>query len=321
MSMCIKGSEGRVLRGRHEASCGSPEECPGCLPCPEPHCRLCRVEHADGTCPACLFTVRQNLHAVVRYAQRLPEEALEGRGASGRGGIPGGDALVLSAPAATSHGYAGQLLHRLLFGLDTSHTLEEARTDPTPPLQVLLHWEDRWRAASSQPTDLAPTLERSAAYLERHLHEAARDLSFIPFARAMAGLVRQLEDVLLDGERAERSRVPCLECGVRLVKLYGATLEEDQHECPRCGERYDQARFTQAKHHHLASAGADRFVHIPDAAAAVGRPEQTVRAWIRRGMVSTSRDPETLRLTAWWPHIRAAHQEATARKRKRSTDA
>jgi hypothetical protein len=317
---CEMGPHGsRVLLGRHGDPCGSPETCRGCLPCPESHCLLCEREHAPVVCPTCVAAARINLAAVVRLSGRLDDEALNGqRSARSRDRIPGGDALVLQAPAATERGKVAQLLHRALFGLDVSHTQDESRADPTPPLPVLLHWEDRWRSMLKQPTGLGPTMGRSFAYLDEHMHEAARDLSFVPFAKGMARLVRQLEDVLTDGERPERSRVPCWDCGTRLVKAYGATEAEDHWLCPRCGERYDKGRYDRAKHDHLASAGAERYVYIADAAAAVGRPEQTVRTWVRKGMVRTSRDPKTARLVAWWPDIRQAHMDAATRKRKRS---
>lgn len=312
---CIQGPAYRVLKGRHREACGAPKTCPGCEPCPEPHCQLCRREHAGATCPACIAATRADLRRVVELAGHLEDQALNGRGAlAPHGGIPGGDALVLQAPAATESGTAAQLLHRRTFGLDTSHTTDERRKDLNPPLAVLAHWEHRVRAYLGQRTEGAPDMERARSYLDEHLHEAARDLMFLPMARALSGTVRQLEDVLLDGIRPERSRVPCWECGARLVKVYADQLAADHYVCPRCGERYDQHRYERAKHDHLASEGADRYVHVPAAAAAVGRSERTLRTWIRQGVVSTSRDA-TGRLTAWWPDVRAAHAARKTRKR------
>lgn len=312
---CFKGSDGHVLRHRHLDTCGSPQECHGCVPCPELHCLTCKREHAEVTCPTCIAAARIDLGSVVHLTERLADEALNGQ-RSLRDNLPGGDALVLQAPAATERGRLAQLLHRALFGLDVSHTQDESRADPTPPLAVLLHWEDRWRKAADQPTDLAPSMARSADYLDRHMHEAARDVSFVPFAKALAALVRQLEDVLSDGVRPERTRVPCWECGTRLVKVYADAAHQDHWLCPRCGERYDKGRYDRATHDHLHSQGAERFVYIADAAAAIGRPEQTVRTWIRKGIVTTSRDKKNGRLVAWWPDIREAHVTTATRKRK-----
>lgn len=316
MTVCMKGSETRVLKDRHGSSCGSPETCPGCLPCREAHCLLCKRAHAEVTCPRCLSVARTNLHDAVRLAGKLSDESLNGQRSSKSKVMPGGDALVLQAPAATSHGYASQLLHRVLFGLDVSHTQEESKGDPTPPLAVLLHWEDRWRAHTGDPTGLAPTMARSADYLDRHMHEMARDVSFPPFAKALAALVRQMEDVLTDGERPERTRVPCWECGTRLVKVYADAVARDHYVCPCCHEEYDQGRFERAKHDHLASTGAERYVFITDAAAAIGRSERSVRTWIGRGVARTSRDARTGRIVVWWPDVRAAHQAAGTRKRR-----
>lgn len=316
---CINHDGERVLKGRHLDPCGSPDACPGCLPCAQNHCLLCRREHADISCPACVAETRELLARIVLLTDKLDDQARNGRGALAPHGIPGGDALVMQAPGANDRGRAAQLLHRLLFGLDVSHTTDERKADPNPPLAVLTHWEDRVRARLDQPTDLAPTMERAAAYLDRHLHEAACDLSFIPMARTFSATVRQLEDVLLDGVRPERSRVPCLECGTRLIKVYSDKLVDDYHLCPRCGERYDAGRYERAKHDHLVSEGADRYVYVAAAASAIGRPERTLRTWITRGQVASTRDAAG-RLVAWWPDVRAQHLSATARSTRRNRD-
>lgn len=313
---CIPTGQRRALLGRHTNACTDPGACPGCEPCPEPHCLVCRREHADPTCPTCLGMARQNLRNVITLTAKLGAEATEGKRAHSVGtGVPGGDALVLLSPGASEDGARGQLAHRLATGLDVSHLHDELRGDPRPPVAVLLRWESRWRRAFSHPVGTADDLASLAAYLDRHMHEAARHVLFASFARELAATVRQLENVLHDGDRPETSRVPCLECGTRLVKVYGHHEADDHHVCPRCGDTYDRGRFERAKHDHLASKGAERYVSVTDAVATIGRPEQTVRSWIRRGLVQVDRHPQTRRLLVWWPHVREQHLAAQERKR------
>lgn len=254
----------------------------------------------------CVAEARYALRAVEPLWHALAHEATEGSKALAVGnGVPGGDALVLLSPAATEHGWHAQREHRLAFGLDISHYADELRGDPRPPDALLERWTWAWRVQlGHQVQQEGQGLAASVRYLDEHLHEAARHAMFVPFHRDLERCQRQLEDVLHAGERAEVSRVPCLDCGARLHKTWGTTPGQDHHVCPRCGQRYDQARFQRAKHQHLASKGADRYVPIADAVAAVGRPEQTVRSWMRRGLVAYDREPTTKRLVVWWPDVR-----------------
>lgn len=304
----------QVLRDRHSDTCTDPW-CVGCLLCPEPHCQVCGKYHAAHTCALCVGMVRANLRELGRLAGNLAGEAQAGRKAHHVGtGIPGGDALVLAAPAADPRGYQAQLAYRLAHGLDVSHTLAEVYGDPRPPLAVLLGWEGTWRRELGQ-RPLGGALAYVLSWLDDRLQELARSSSFPRFTRDVGKAVRQMEDVLHDGVRPDRSRVPCLACGARLVKVYGDSEAKDHHRCPRCGEHYDAGRYQRAKHDHLASQGAARYVSVADAVGAVGRPEQTVRAWMRKGLVAHLRDPKTGRVVVWWPDVREQHLQAAERKR------
>jgi transposase-like protein len=243
--------------------------------------------------------VRDHLSTIGELAPHLPDEAAHGA-RSLRSDLPGGDALVLLTPG----NYTGSLSPN-----------DERRNDPRPLLVVLNHWETWWRTRHHHPTRDPLTLGRTLDYLSAHLHRMAEDPAFPNLAREVSRTRRQLENVLYDGVRPEVSRVPCWECGTRLVKEYGDTVAEDHWRCPKCGERYDRGRYDRAKHDHLASQGAERYVPVAIAVAAVGRPEQTVRAWIKRELVQARRDPVTGRLFVWWPDVRTAHLTTTRRRR------
>jgi hypothetical protein len=76
------------------------------------------------------------------------------------------------------------------------------------------------------------------------------------FERDLSRAVSRLEVVLKDGDREERSWVPCIDCEVnrdgepitvRLVRSYGRHESEDDWLCPRCKRRYDRTAFNQAQ--------------------------------------------------------------------------
>ncbi|MFD7157940.1 hypothetical protein ACFV9C_25285 [Kribbella sp. NPDC059898] len=249
---------------------------------------------------------RSNLDTLRQLTAQLPAEAHRGMHAW-RGGdhLPGGDALVLLTPAASQRGRIGQ----------TQRPTPELPNDPVPPLDMLVFWEELWRGQTDQPTALRPTLDQVADYLDAQLHRIAMTRIFPHLSKDLAQVVHQVENVLHDGVRPEVSRVPCWECGARLVKVYARQAQYDHWECPRCHEAYDQGRYERAKYDHLASEGADRYVPVSEAVAATGRPEQTVRTWMRTGAVDSQRNPATGRLMVWWPDVRHQHLAKGNRRR------
>lgn len=301
---CTPAGGRRVLRNRHADTCQSGTACTGCLPCPQPHCLTCRHTHADTTCAPCLAMARTNLANIAAMHARLGEEATEGRTAlHNHNGVPGGEALVLLAPG--TYRPRGQ-----------ARPTEEYANDANPPREVLAYWATAWQTHTGQPAH-ATTINDLHSYLDGQLHRIAEADAFPQLFRDLANTVHRLEDVLHDGHRPDTSRVPCWECGTRLEKRYGATAAQDHWVCPRCGERYDRGRYDRAKHDHLASEGAERYVLLADAVAAVGRSVKTVRTWMDRGLVTARRDPRTGRVFVWWPDVRSRHLEAATRTNNR----
>ena len=297
--ICLARDHQRYLLARHVESCSDPD-CGGCVPCPGPHCTTCRRDHAAVTCLGCLAMARDHLTTIGFLTTHLHDEALHGS-RSEHADMPGGNALVMLGPG----NYSGSL-----------SPADEQRDDPRPVLTVLNYWCTWWTTHAGAPT-VDYTLPALVDYLGRVLHQIAERPAFPLLALDLSRTRRQLENVLYDGERPEVSRVPCWECGTRLHKVYAAKASDDYWTCPKCGERYDRGRYDRAKHDHLASQGADRYVPVMVAIAAIGRHEQTVRAWIRRGLVGVQRDAATGRVTAWWPDVRAMHLSTERRRRRR----
>jgi hypothetical protein len=251
--------------------------------------------------------VRDHLDTIGFLTTHLRDEAVHGS-RSLRADTPGGNALALLAPG----NYTGVHTRSL-------SPVDERRNDPRPVHAVINYWSVWWSTWTADPTPQPYTLGGVLDYLGRVLHLLANDPAFPQLARDLSRTRRQLEDVLYDGERPDVSRVPCWDCGTRLHKVYADDPKDDHWRCPRCGEHYDRGRYDRAKHDHLASQGADRYVPVPIAVAAIGRPEQTVRAWIRRELVTSRRDPTTGRLFVWWPDVRSAHLLTATRSRRTIT--
>lgn len=278
-------------------------------PCPEPHCRVptCPGRHAEHVCAECVGELAENLDAIAAMCTPrvlVTEAAHRGTNSS---------AAVLAGPVADaeqwSHVEASVLAGRLPYGW------QETATDDRHPLAVLGWWDMIVRDHLEQVTDEPITIATSAAYLVEHRTTLARDPWFdFPL---MAAQVRKsrfyTEDVIRAGERSDKTQVPCLDCGKRLVVAYATRVADDRHKCPRCHRTYGATEFALAQRDWLDSEGADRWVYVVDAAACVGRPEKTVRTWVERAEVASERDPITGRLMVWWPDVRYCHSEKAMR--------
>lgn len=294
---CLRTPNGRALPGRHLDGCDG-TGCEGCVPCPEPHCRTCRREHAADTCPTCRAVARLNLAMIGELAGHLPVQASFGRQAwHVHDGLLGGDATVMLTPASP-HWPDGW----------TRPVTSELPGDVRPPLDVLAHWVNRWA-----PVPVA-SVDDAVALLATRLHQIAATELFPPMARDLARVLHELENVLHAGDRPEISRVPCWDCGTRLHVGYAADPDHDYWYCPVCGQTFDHQRYVACRHYQLSSRGADRYVPFADAVAVTGRPETTVRSWITDGRVHTQRNASG-RLEVWWPDVRELHRITPTRRR------
>jgi hypothetical protein len=260
MSACkYDGRENpRTLPGRHETTCAG-ETCPGCLPCTERHCTVCRRTHADGACAECIATQRDELDTIRRICGALPSEAMR-RGVNG-------EAMMLTGPVANAEAWGNRHMSALRGRLckcvdrgkvcpawfdklcpDAAAYLEDAR-DEKHPLYVLGGWENVWRDTLDQPSDLKQTVERAADYIDRHMHEMARreEPDFAQFADELRGCRAHLEAVIHDEQQGDAANVGCFECGAKIErKLTDKSGFEDVWTCTRCRRRYTYAEYNFA---------------------------------------------------------------------------
>ena len=283
----------RALVGRHHTDCeAEAEECPGCQPCTFAHCRLCGVEHAEGTCPACLAEIRETLTEIRRMFGDLPAEVAY-RGVNG-------EAMNLLGPAADpearGHWTASVLAGRIVpldcdaRELDDVRSWLEVANHERHPLIVLEGWAMAYRDAfdHDEPSTRVDVWTE-AGYLDRNLTYMG-DFPHVPFedfARDLRACRTHMEAVLHDGEQIDEG-APCLKCGRRLVRTWGATGKDDGWECPRCHERSTATQYSLAMRneyiaHALWLTDADMTVRTQVKAG-------TVRVWAQRGLVSKRLD-------------------------------
>jgi hypothetical protein len=222
-------------------------DCPaagrGCAPCTAPHCLICGRNHATNaepdTCGECIGKVREDLTEIAADYQALTVEAIAG-GSDGRlvaaAPIPGGTAAVLTGPTVR----LDQLRVGRGYGL-TELAEVNRTTDPIPPLAVLAHWEDLYRAwfdhtrggtakadayawYAGRPPSRA-TVAAATRYLAEQLDHMANGPAvrqgpdWVAFTRSVRNLRADLERALHDEQEPERG-VSCFECGDRLVRRF-----------------------------------------------------------------------------------------------------
>lgn len=230
----------RVTR-RHADDCPSLNgsgPCPaadrGCQPCDAPHCLVCGRTHATAarpdTCVDCETKIATDLADIATAYNQLDDEATHG-GGDGRlaaaAPIPGGDATVLRGPTVPIAGIrVGRHVTPDLLAED------HRRKDPMPPLAIVAHWEDiyrawldhttrTWRAASVPAAvtylrDQLPYLANHATSVNDHGVPAP---DWLTFTRQIRTVRAELENRLHD-ERDDEQGVSCFECGDALVRRF-----------------------------------------------------------------------------------------------------
>lgn len=201
-----------------------------------------------------------------------------------------------------------------------------------PPLQTLLFWSEQWRVEHGAMYDQTPTIASETNFIRWALDWAwDNEVHWNDFARDMTAARTRLENLLSQGERAERG-VPCMydECrGARLVRKLVPYRDKDGNKawrhsewhCPRCKRKWDDDAYRR----HVASAhestkleeiDGETWCTLDYAARQVGRPESTLRAWLHRGQLSVAciiigRRARFVNLG----EVRQRHEEAQRRKR------
>lgn len=252
----------RIVHGRHTGDCPG-EECVGCAPCPRPHCRVCGVAHAHGTCAECMAATRQNLHQIARKCHALPVE-VEHRGIRG-------EAMMLLGPVADpearQHVEASYLAGRLPEGwimaahgkgcpLLVNDACVGCAGGELHPLTILLTWQMTWRDALDHDEAADSELATAVDYLDRTMTYMGGypDVPFEDFADDLHRCLTHLDSVLHDQAQGDRANVGCFTCGGDLERRIGEDGFEDFWTCQRCHRRYTYAEYNFALRASLESA-------------------------------------------------------------------
>jgi hypothetical protein len=246
--------------------------------CELDHCRTCGTWHEAPTCVRCYGATARAIRDIVEYAALLPGQAIYGQNSDQHGEIqmPGGDALAMLVHGS-EHATGRRGRTRVGTAPDPGPAAYSYPSDPNPPANVLLTWEDDWRHNLDMPPATGGTLGDAAAFLNRHLGWAANNHpAFDQFSHEIRKVARALEQVLHAGIRDEIG-VRCIRCNQppRLrakfvdvghqptpldVEHHVGNLSDDQGgrrdwwECPKCHEIYSPEEYLLAAGDDMAKA-------------------------------------------------------------------
>lgn len=215
--------------------------------------------------------------------------------------MPGGLAMVSLANVANLEAWEHRYESSETFGRPADHVFDEDDTWE-PPLQTLCFWSEAWRNEHGAEYDQRPTLATEANFIRWALPWAwDSELHWDDFARDIANARRRLENLLHEGQRAERG-APCLyeTCGgVRLVRKLVPGRDDEGHKvwrlsdwhCPRCKRSWDEKRYASmvtAAHEAAKVEEIEGVVWctIDHAARVLQMSPKTIRTWITRRHVS-----------------------------------
>lgn len=190
------------------------------------------------------LAIAQDLREIAQLYTHLDDEAIHHADDQE---FPGGEALNLAAPAATTANWQDVFDQLEASGEDLRYANDQVAERHV--LLVLGDWEDRIRHERSQPTRLRVTVPRAVDYLRGSLgwiteHFNDADL----MARELRSCRAALENVLSDGVRHDASAAACFRdtlgedgsaavCGGRLVRY---TLDRD--DCRHAAAAADSAK-------------------------------------------------------------------------------
>jgi transposase-like protein len=275
----------RAVVDEHFDACED-DGCRGCWPCIRRHCDDCGKTHVDGVCAECIGKTREAIHDIFDLCAQLRADVT-----SGRRWLDAIAALGSGSTDAKGRAWARER------GDDVSHALDESWKDPTPPLVLLVSWEDCWRdyLGHTPDPDKPATIGTAVDYLDQQMtYMATRvdDVPFGDFAREVRRLRAQLEGIVHD-ERRLQTGTPCLHCRHPLERIEGRVGVLDRWRCPKCKKEYDEQAYSNA----LAAGYRAAQVEVIDgttwaitrkAADEVARSVKTIRTWVNDGRVAAA---------------------------------
>jgi hypothetical protein len=299
----IAKDQPRIIVGRHgdggEDFCR--DDCPGCQPCTERHCRNCYRTHVTGwTCPSCVSGARESLASIVEMSARVEVEATL-RGVDS-------EAANLAGPVADPERW-GHVQASIKAGRLPADWQEVADHE-LHPLQVLGTLDMIVCDALDHDRSGRITVASSAAYLGANLSDLAQDewFDFPDMVARLRACKAHIERVLHDGEQIDTG-APCMECEIPLVREWGLLAAADGWRCPKCREFRSEAdyRLNVANTHRDTAEWLTAEQCSVKTKVAVG----TIRVWGTRGLVD--RRVDSGRTVYAIAQVEARHEKSIAK--------
>ena len=203
-----------------------------------------------------------NLAAINTLANQLQDRAID---QAGHPLMPGGEAMTNLAGCASLEGWANRNDHRERQG---HYDDTEDPENTWPPIQRLWYWTEAWREQHDQPTDQRPTLQTETGFLAKIIDWIIDHEPHLEDFRADVARARwHLENILIAGERATRSRVRCEDCEhkPRLIKVWAKHAAADAWKCPRCRREFTDDEYRRAQRRQVWQPDAARWVTSDEA--------------------------------------------------------
>ena len=275
------------------------------------------------TTPA-LVKVAQHLRAIEDMHARLLDHAqAHAKTHPGGNDLPGGEAMAQLGPVANLEAWESRQQATERYARAYTSAPDEDPDEAWSAFQTLRFWSEDWRRERGADYEMVHTVATEAAFLRECLAWAwEQEPHWDEFAADVDRARVRLENLLREGERADRSRVTCTECdsAPQLIKVWADRLEADEWKCPACKRRYTEEQRYRAFATQLRSEGADRYVTMPDVRGVfdmIGRARRTVVKWFEPGeeVVRSHCDVATRTTWVWWPDVWRRHLSTRERNR------
>lgn len=238
----------------------------------------------------------RDIRAILDMADMLADRAID---LADDPTIVGGMAMVALGPEADLEEWAERLAHDELShptrcpkrdhsecGYDW-RAADEDDQHHEPPLQTLLFWSEAWRDQHGYPLEgRRPTIVTEAKFIGHMVGWAwDNEPHFDDFAADLTATRARMENLVRDGVRETRSRILCDRCKEpkRLIRKWGKGERPDTWKAPCCKAELTDTEAKRAHARQMRSVGAERWVEVSEAVAALrvqGWQERTVRRWL-----------------------------------------
>ena len=206
---------GERVTTEHRDDCTDPSGHRGCVPCTALHCRSAAAPPTTTPSPAPPARARSTKTSSSSPRRTAPWPTRPPTAAEKADSSRPHPSRAAPPRSSAAQPFAVPLMRTFRGYSDQAYLEDHQPNDPFPPLAVLAHWEDLYRAWLGHAPAAIATVTRSVDYLRRQLPYIAQRTDgpdWHAFTREVRDIRSQLEHALHDGREPERG-VECFECG------------------------------------------------------------------------------------------------------------